>query len=151
MSRSRLLSILLVVLACMVSRNVLASNAQADKRELLRLEKVWNDAHLNGNADALDSLWADDLTVTVPRMQVLTKAESLAFLRSGRMKFQRYESTDVQARLYGDCAVVTGRVLRTRNIGDKEVSDDWRFTKVYARLSGKWRVVAWQASESAPQ
>lgn len=121
---------------------------EADKAELLRLEKVWNDAHLNGDAVALDALWADDLTVTVPKMQVLTKANALAFARSGKMKFQRYETTDVQARVYGDAAVVTGRLLRTRRIQDNEVSDDWRFTKVYVRSSGKWRVVSWQGSES---
>ena len=28
--------------------------------------------------------------------------------------------------------------------------EDWRFTKVYVRRQGKWRVVSWQASESAP-
>ena len=125
-----------------------ATAVEADKAELLRLEKVWNDAHLNGDAEALDALWADDLTVTVPKMQVLTKANALAFARSGKMKFQRYETTDVQARVYGDAAVVTGRLLRTRRIQDNEVSDDWRFTKVYVRSSGKWRVVSWQGSES---
>ncbi len=125
-----------------------AADVEADKAELLRLEKVWNDAHLNGDAEALDALWADDLTVTVPKMQVLTKADALAFARSGKMKFQRYETTDVQARVYGDAAVVTGHLLRTRKIQDNEISDDWRFTKVYIRSSGKWRVVSWQGSES---
>jgi ketosteroid isomerase-like protein len=125
-----------------------AADIEADKAELLRLEKVWNDSHLNGDAEALDALWADDLTVTVPKMQVLTKLDALAFARSGKMKFQRYETTDVQARVYGDAAVVSGRLLRTRRIKDNEVSDDWRFTKVYVRASGKWRVVSWQGSES---
>jgi ketosteroid isomerase-like protein len=125
-----------------------AADVEADKAELLRLEKVWNDAHLNGNAEALDAIWADDLTVTVPKMKMLTKADALAFARSGKMKFQRYETTDLQTRIYGDAAIVSGRLLRTRTINDKEVSDDWRFTKVYIRSSGKWRVVSWQASES---
>lgn len=124
------------------------ADIEADKVELLRLEKVWNDAHLNGDAESLDALWADDLTVTVPKMQVLTKADALAFARSGKMKFQRYETTDVQLRVYGDAAVVTGHLLRTRTIKDTEVSDDWRFTKVYIRSSGNWRVVSWQGSES---
>lgn len=130
---------------------VYAADIESDKAELLRLEKVWNDAHINGNADALDALWADDLTVTVPKMQVLTKADALAFARSGKMKFQRYETTDVVARVYGDAAVVSGRLQRTRTINDKELSDDWRFTKVYIRSSGKWRVVSWQASECSQQ
>jgi enterochelin esterase family protein len=34
--------------------------------ELTRLETVWNDAHLRGDAEALAGLCADDLVVTVP-------------------------------------------------------------------------------------
>jgi len=141
-------AILLLILAKMLC-TAQASAQDKDADELLRLEKVWNEAHINNNADALDRLWGDDLTVTVPRMQVLTKADSLTFLRSGRMKFQRYETTDVKVRVYEDSAVVTGRLFRTRTIGETEISDDWRFTKTYIRISGKWQVVAWQASESA--
>ena len=140
-------------LLCFVIGIVASATAdiESDKAELLALEKVWNDAHLNGNADALDAIWADDFTVTAPKMQVLTRAEALAFARSGKMKFQRYETTDVAVRVYGDAAVVTGRLQRTRTINDKEMSDDWRFTKVYIRSSGKWKVVSWQGSESPQQ
>jgi ketosteroid isomerase-like protein len=122
----------------------------ADQTELQRLEKVWNDAHLRGDTAALDDLWADDLTVTVPRMPVFNKGQSLAIWRTGRMNFQRYDTTDLAFRIYGDSAVVTGRLIRERSFGDKHIHEDWRFTKVYVRREGKWRVVSWQASESAP-
>jgi hypothetical protein len=143
----RKIQIISILLAFFVV-NIYAADPETDKAELLRLEKVWNDAHLNGNADALDAIWAGDLTVTAPKMQVLTKADALAFARSGKMKFQKYETTDVLIRIYDDAAVVTGRLQRTRTINDKVVSDDWRFTKVYIRSSGKWKVVSWQGSES---
>jgi hypothetical protein len=37
------------------------SSRDADTGELERLEKVWNEAHERGDADALQALWADDL------------------------------------------------------------------------------------------
>jgi uncharacterized protein DUF4440 len=86
----------------------------------------------------------------VPKMPVMTKAEALAFARSGRMKFQRYETTGLRIRVYGDSAVVTGRLRRTRTLNGKVVDDDWRYTKVYVRSKGEWRVVAFHASEAAP-
>jgi ketosteroid isomerase-like protein len=122
----------------------------ADIAELSRLETVWNDAHVRGDADALGRLWADDLLVTVPDMPVMTKADVLGFARSGRSRFQRYETSDVSIRVYGDAAVVTGRVRRTRTFKDRPVEDDWRFTKVYVRQGGAWRVVAYHSSPSAP-
>jgi len=127
-----------------------ASTTASDQAELERLEKVWNEAHLRGDAAALDDLWAEELVVTVPRMQVMNKKQSLAIWRTGRMKFQRYETSDIAVRVFGDAAVVTGRLLRERTFGDRNIHEDWRFTKVYVRRQGKWRVVSWQASESAP-
>ena len=125
------------------------SLANADSRELERLEKVWNDAHERGDATALESLWADDLEVAVPKMPVMTKTEVLNFARSGRMKFLHYTTSDLKFRVYGDAAVVTGRLERTRVLNGQEMHDDWRFTKTYVRQNERWRVVAFHASETA--
>ena len=61
----------------------------ADTQSLLRLERVWNDAHLHGDAGTLDRLWSDDLEVIVPKMPPMTKAQVLGFAKSGRMRFQQ--------------------------------------------------------------
>jgi Domain of unknown function (DUF4440) len=119
-----------------------------DTRELMHLEDVWNQAHLSGDAEALGHLWADDLEIAVPHMAVMTRIEALSFARSGRMKFLRYETSDQHIRVYGDAAVVTGHLLRTRILNGNKVSDDWHFTKVYIRLAHEWRVVSFQASDS---
>jgi hypothetical protein len=117
--------------------------------ELSRLETVWNDAYIGGDAETLDQLWADDLIVTMSDMSVLTKTKAIGLLRSAHMKFPRYETSDIRVRVYGDAAVVTGRLQRTRSVSGQNVDDDWRFTKVYIRRAGKWLVVAWHASTSA--
>lgn len=118
--------------------------------ELVRLEGVWNDAHLHGDAEALDRLWDADLVVTVPKMPVFTRAEALAVARSGRIHFERYETSALQVRTYGETGIVTGRLHRTRQLNGRQVDDDWQFTKVYIRRAGQWRVVAFHASD-APQ
>jgi len=120
-----------------------------NSQELERLEKVWNEAHEHGDAEALDALWANDMEIAVPRMPVMSKADALKFARSGRMKFLRYQTSDIHIRVYGDAAVVTGRLQRTRSMNGQEMSDDWRFTKTYVRQAGQWRVVAFHASEAA--
>ena len=109
---------------------------------------VWNEAHERGDADALDALWADDLEVAVPRMALMTKADALSFARSGQMKFLSYKTSEIHVRVYDNAAVVTGRLHRRRTMNGREISDDWRFTKVYVRESNKWRVVSFHASEA---
>ena len=119
-----------------------------DIQVLTALETTWNDAHIKGDAAALEALWSDDLEVVVPKMPVMSKAQVLAFAGSGRMRFQRYDTSDIKVRVYGGTAVVTGRLNRSRTINEKQVDDDWRFTKVYVRTGGQWRVVLFQASDA---
>ncbi|MGO9463957.1 MAG: nuclear transport factor 2 family protein [Isosphaeraceae bacterium] len=126
------------------------ASSTTEQNEFSRLETLWNEAHRSGDADKLDGLWGEDLVVTVPRMPVMTKTQAITIWRSGRMKFRRYETSELRARRYGDAAVVTGRLRRSREVNGREIQDDWRFTKVYVRRSDKWQVVAWHASESAP-
>jgi len=141
----------MLLTALTVAAQQSAPTDDPDVRELQRLETVWNNAHENGNADALEALWADELQVTVPRMPVLTRSEAAAFAHSGRMKFQRYATSDIHVRVYGNAAVVTGRLQRNRSVNGKEIVDDWRFTKTYIREAQKWRVVAFHASEAESQ
>jgi ketosteroid isomerase-like protein len=121
--------------------------ATGDTDALLRLERTWNEAHLHSDATALESLWADDFVVIVPRMEVITRATAVAMARSGRLRFERYETSDVQARIYGATGIVTGRLQRARKTNDKLVDDDWQFTKIYVRSGDDWKVVLFQASE----
>lgn len=110
------------------------------------LEGRWNDAHVKGDTVTLKALWADDITVTVPEMRTFTKPELLAFWRSGRSNITRHETSDVMVRGFDDSAIVDGRLTRERNFNGRVVTDHWRFTKVYVRRGGQWRVVSYHAS-----
>lgn len=90
----------------------------------------------------------EEAEVTVPRMPVMSKHDALGFVRSGRMKFQRYQTSNLKVRIYGDAAVVSGRLERTRTLNGTAVEDNWRFTKVYVRRDQRWQVVSFHCSEA---
>jgi hypothetical protein len=139
--------VILVTLAWAISS---ADSIQADSaevQEILRLEAVWNQAHLRGDVTALDVLCATDLTVIVPGMNPMSKADILGFWKSGRAKFTRYETADVRVIMRGRTAVATGRLARTRDFNGNVMNDRWQFTKTYANESGRWVLVAYHASE----
>jgi hypothetical protein len=144
----RFVAVLIIAIFCLPA---VANRSQQsdDVAELSRLESVWNDAYTSGKVEPLDQLLANDLIVTMTDMATLNKAQSIGLLRSGHLKFPRYETSDIRIRVYNDAAVVTGRLQRTRTVNGNNVDDDWRFTKVYVRRSGKWQIVAWHASTSA--
>ena len=147
--RSICASLVLALTVSLSARVCAQSTHDADVQELQRLERVWNEAHEQGDPAALEQIWADDLEIAVPRMPVLTRTEASAFAHSGRMKFLSYRSSDIHVRVYGDAAVVTGRLQRERVVNGQKASDDWRFTKAYIRQDKKWRVVSFHASEAA--
>ncbi len=125
------------------------SAASETQSELLKLETQWNEAHLRGDAAALERLWADELIVTVQEMPVMDKIQALAIVRSGRVKFKRYTTSELKVNVFGDSAVVTGHLNRVRERQGQEFEDNWRFTKVLVRRGGKWQVVAWHGSQAA--
>jgi len=145
----RFCSVLSILAVIFIQTSVAKPDDSADVQELKRLEKVWNDAYVRADADALEQLCADDLVVTMTDMVVLNKRSSIAILRSGKVKFERYETSDLGIHVYDRAAVVTGRLQRTRSVQGREMNDEWRFTKVYIRRGGKWLVVAWHASTVA--
>jgi ketosteroid isomerase-like protein len=134
--------------AAVVSAAAEAQTSPSGTNEFVDLEKIWNEAHLKGDASALENLWSDDLQVIVPKMARMTKSDVLGFARSGRMKFDHYTTSNINVRLFGDTAVVTGDMKRSRTLNGQAVDDNWQFTKVYVRKAGRWRVVIFQASEA---
>jgi len=125
-----------------------AANASPElTNQIAKLEADWNSAHLKNDAAVVEKLCADDLTVGVPGMPPINKAGAVDALRGGRLKFMRYETSETSIRVYNnDTAIVTGRLQRTRALGDKLITDDLRFTKVWVRRAGQWQVTAFHAS-----
>lgn len=114
--------------------------------EILYLEHAWNEAHLRRDAAALDAIWAEPFVVTLPGMPPMDRDAALAVVRSGRVTFERYQTSDLRLRTLGHTAIVTGRLERSRRGPDGTVEDAWQFTKTYVRRDGRWRVIAFHAS-----
>src|SRR5437899_12155484 len=91
----RFCSVLSILAVIFIQTSFAKPDNSADVKELTRLEKIWNDAYVRADADALEQLCADDLVVTMTDMVVLNKQSSIAILRSGKVKLQRYETSDL--------------------------------------------------------
>jgi uncharacterized protein (TIGR02246 family) len=139
----------LLVASFLVQAPIGGEKTDGDQRTLERLEVEWNDAHVRGDASALDRLYGDDVVVVVPGMRVMTKADALGMFLAGRMKFDRYETSETKVRVYDDMAIVTGRLQRARVTAGAKVDDDWRFTKVYVRRANQWQVVSFHGSNTS--
>ena len=106
-------------------------------------------ATVKGDTAFLDQNTADDYTFISPRGALRTKAQILADFKSGEIKFEGYDLDDLQVRVYGDTAVVTGRSTQKGKAYGQDAAGQYRFTRVYVKKDGSWKSVAFQSTRVA--
>ena len=91
---------------------------------------------------ALNRIYADDFIGIGPSGTVRTKPQVILDFTSGELKFQSITTDDVRVRVYGNTAVETGRSTMIGQDKGKAVPRDNRFTRVWIKDGGRWRLVA---------
>ena len=99
-------------------------------------------AQVNADAVALDRIYADDFIGIGPSGTLRTKKDVLSDFKSGSLKFQSITTDDVRIRVYGNAAVETGLSTMKGQDAEKVVPEENRFTRVWIREGGQWRLVA---------
>jgi ketosteroid isomerase-like protein len=118
------------------------------RHEIFQLEETWRDALLKGNTAAMDSLLADDYMAITDSGILQTKEQTLANLRSGKVRLTALDISDRKVRFYGTTALVTSLAEVQGTTPEGNISGSYRFTHVYARnAQGKWKIVSFEASK----
>ena len=108
-------------------------------------------AQIEADAVALDRIYADDFIGVGPSGTVRTKSQVISDFTSGALKFQSIVTDEVQVRVYDNAAVETGLSAMTGQDKGKAVPHDTRFTRVWVKPQGRWRLVANHYSSLAAQ
>jgi len=99
-------------------------------------------AQIGADTVALDRIYADDFIGVGPSGTVRTKPQVISDFTSGDLKFQSITTDEVQVRVYENAAVETGLSTMVGQDKGKTVPRDTRFTRVWVKQQGRWRLVA---------
>lgn len=123
-----------------------SSAAQRSREEsLLRVVRWRFEADFKADKAGLDSLLADDLTYGRTSGVRHTKREVMALVGGGGPYALDYSTPDsLVARVYGETGVVTG-VVKVK-LTAQPAPYTLRFTDTWVRRSGRWQLVAFQAT-----
>ena len=99
-------------------------------------------AQIGADAAALERIYAHDFIGIGPSGTVRTKAQVIADFTSGDLTFQSITTDDVRVRVYQNTAVETGRSTMIGQDKGKVVPRDNRFTRVWIKQQGRWRLVS---------
>ena len=99
-------------------------------------------AQIHADAVALDRIDANDFIGVGPSGTVRTKLQVISDFTSGDLKFQSITTDEVKVRVYENTAVETGLSTMLGQDKGKAVPRDTRFTRVWVKQQGRWRLVA---------
>ena len=112
------------------------------EQAIKQLDKERVQAQISADAVALARIYADDFIGVGPSGTVRTKPQVIADFTSGDLKFQSITTDEVQVRVYENAAVETGLSTMVGQDKGKTVPRDTRFTRVWIKQQGQWRLVA---------
>ena len=123
---------------------VVAGPARGDEPDARKaagdFSKQITDTMVRGDVAALKTMLADDWRVTTPD-GTHDKAETLAGIEAGTLKYLVMDKSKVEVRIYGDAAVVTGTIRATITVDGREQTGTDLFTEVLIKKNGKWQCV----------
>ena len=129
---------------------LLAVDSRADDvDEIRRLDKEITMATWTADAQWFQKNVADDYVLIAPNGIVRTRIDVIRELATPGLKMEPYEPLEVQIRVYGDSAVVTGRILQRFTLGRIRYANDLRYTDVWVKRKGKWLLVTGHTSNVA--
>ncbi len=117
---------------------------QSDPREskLLVLERMWNEAQVNRDARALDTLVSSKFVNTEYDGEVSNKQKFLADIRDPLFRPTVANIQDVKMNFFGDTAVITGTYHTAGTYQGKPYDHVGRFTDTWISDGGRWECVA---------
>jgi ketosteroid isomerase-like protein len=129
-----------------------AARGQDTVSDLKVLDAKVTDAFIAHDFKLLDKHTADDFMLIDPRGGIHNKKEYLKHLNGSGSKVSDLKETDVTVRVFGDTGVVTGLLHVKGKLEDKEISPEYRWTRVYNKKQGdEWRCVLEQHTYVVPK
>jgi ketosteroid isomerase-like protein len=155
MRLSLLLSLVLAV-SVVVVRAQAAGQNEADqveqtKKEVLKVEEELERALQSNDTDVLNRIYSDDYVYTNAHGEVLTKAQFLDDLRSGKHKISHVGRDDVHLHVHGNTVLLMGISTSTFLYKGKISNGPRIFTNVYVKEGGQWRLLSHQVTDIAKQ
>ena len=108
-------------------------------------------AYLDGDASRIAEYLSPDFTLTDASGAITTLADDLEAAETGAIRYTVFENSDMDVRLHGDAAIVTGITTVAGRAGETRFSSRLQFTDTLVRRNGRWQVAASHVSRIATE
>ena len=138
-----------ILMALFITSFALASGQTPNpsvEQQLREMERLKDEAHVKGDKDAFDRIYANDYVGINAAGGTSTKQDLIKFNTGfSQVMFESHTSNVMAVRAFTDIALVTGTyTFKYKKPARGDDSGEYRCTTVYALRSGKWQIVAEQ-------
>ncbi|AIO34988.1 nuclear transport factor 2 family protein [Burkholderia pseudomultivorans] len=117
-----------------------------EEQRILAREQERAQAMIRADIETLSDILSDSLVWVHSSARVQSKSEFLQTLGARDTRYLDIEFDDCVVRIYGGAAVVTGLARMRAEIAGTEKSLRNRYTAVWSREGGRWRMISWQST-----
>lgn len=132
------------------AQNKRSDSSSRSAEQVKALNRAWAEAITKGDAAALGRIFDDEIIVTSGSGEIRNKAGEIKDAAGAPdpdfIWVHPFTTEDVRVRVYNDTAVVTGLAKWTFKYKGPEVNQERRYTHLYVKRLGQWRIVAQQIS-----
>jgi ketosteroid isomerase-like protein len=141
-----------LVAICLLAASPASAQGGNAEQTIKALTEQWRQALLKADVAAYDRLTASDFISIATAGKSLTKAEVVELLKSGKLKYDAYDYSDIKVRVYGHTALVNCTLNQKGRLGDRDVfAGPFLVVLVWTRREGQWQAVSWQGTRQLPQ
>lgn len=108
--------------------------------QITALGRTWAAAELNGDAETLAAISADDFAFVGPAGFVLHREQWVHRYDTGVLRTKSLDWTDVEVRDYGDTAVAVGVHTQQADHGENSADGTFRITHIAVRRGADWKL-----------
>ena len=123
----------------------------ADEQALINIKHDWATALQKGDEAAIDRITMPDWVFTNPEGVLIPKAESIAAIKAGTIRFTSWKIDDIAVQRHGDTAVVLALQTQQVTLRGSEITGQFRSTDTFVKRDGRWQCVASQVNRVSPR
>ena len=140
-----------LALAFLASSLLVSAQESDEANAVLQTERDLAMAYQRGDADRIAQGVMEDYTLTSSIGKVTARSDDIAEAKKNDPKYEIFENYDMQSRVHGDAAVVTGKTHTKGISGGKPFDSLFQFTDTFVKDGGRWRLLASHASKLPPK
>lgn len=136
-------SLVLALLACFIAiAGVACAQEESEAAKIRALELQLTDSYTQRQIEQLASLLDEDFVITFEDGSTLSKTGYVSFMASPSDHIETAEMNDMKIRVHRTTAVVTGTYHEKGDTKGQAYDYHDRFTDIWIKKNGKWKLAA---------